>query len=61
MPPVKKHKAILSACPYGQCCKENLCQLWDQNEEECLLRLELLLRIKKLKRDEETEKRGTRR
>ena len=41
--------SILSWCPYNQSCKGNLCQLWDQNEEECLLRLEILLRIKTLK------------
>lgn len=58
--PSKNHIAILSWCPHNQSCKGNLCQLWDQNEAECLLRLEILLRIKKLKRDEEIEKRGMR-
>ena len=44
-------KDILAWCPYGQSCKGNLCQLWDSNEAECLLRLEVLLKIKKLKKE----------
>lgn len=46
--PVKNHKSILSWCPHNQSCKGNLCQLWDQNEDECLLRLKLILEIKTL-------------
>ena len=40
---------ILSWCAYGQSCKQSLCNLWEQNEGECLIRLKLLLEIKVLK------------
>jgi len=40
---------ILSWCPYNQSCRGNLCNLWEQNEAECLIRLKLLLEIETLK------------
>lgn len=45
---------ILSWCPYNQSCRGNLCNLWDQNAGECLLRIKLLLEIKTLKLQKES-------
>ena len=46
--PEQKRKPILMWCPYGQSCKGSICQLWEANEEECMLRLKSKYEIKLL-------------